>query len=172
MIKLDKKALLEEAERDGQVYRIKSGWKKYFIFAGVLMCLLVLTLPLGIWFFFIAKNARLGIAEKGFVLKWMGTLAVAWEDIDSFVPVPLHFHASGGGLVGALAAAAASAAVAAKTEGLKGPLQFKIKDKWGTKMIPAHAIENSVAMAKEMEKRTGLTIFPPEEEAGEADQAS
>lgn len=165
MTKLDGAALLAEAEKNGQIYPIKPGWRKFMYFAGVLMCLLVITIPLGIWFFLMAPKCRLGITKEGFAIKWFTTNAYAWSDIESFVPVPLHFHAAGGGLVGALISTAASAAVAAKTQGLKGPLQFKVKGKWGYRQIPAHAIQNSLAMVEEMERQSGLVILPKEQAA-------
>jgi hypothetical protein len=100
----------------------------------------------------------LGIGKEGFALKWLGTATYAYADIQEFQPASLHLNV-GGGLVGALVGLAVSSAIEAKTSGLKGPLQFKVKGKWGWKMIPAHAIENSAAMAKEIEKRTGLKIL-------------
>ncbi|TNF38036.1 MAG: hypothetical protein EP329_01530 [Deltaproteobacteria bacterium] len=164
--KAEGKQWLAEAEQNGQLYRIKSGWKGMMIFAGVLTCLLVITLPLGIWMFFVAKNARVGITDKGFAISWFGTSAFRWDELEAFRPVALNFHVHGGGLVGALVGVAASAAVSARTEGLKGPLGYKLKGKRMFREMPAHAIENSVAMAQEMEKHSGLTIFPKAE--GEA----
>lgn len=167
MTKLNAKEQLAKADESGQIYRIKSSWKKLMIFAGVLMCLLVITIPLGIWFFFIAKSARLGITDEGFAIKWFGKKAWAWSDIESFRRAPLNFYASGGGLVGALAAAAASSAVSKRTQGLNGPLSFKVHGKKLWQQIPAHAIDRSFEMAQEMERRTGLEILPRPAEAAE-----
>lgn len=164
---LDGKRVLAEAEQNGQLYRIKSGWKGMMIFAGVLTCLLIITLPLGIWLIIISGKARVGLNDEGFAIKWFTTNAYRWEDIEAFRPVGLHFHVHGQGLVGALVGVAASAAVSARTEGLKGPLGYKLKGKGGWREMPAHAIANSVAMAKEFERRTGLVIFPKPEGEGE-----
>ena len=161
MAKLNGAAILKEAEEAGLVYRMKPGWRKAFVFAGVLMCLLIITIPLGIWFMVIPRSARLGIGKEGFVLKWIGTATFAYADIKEFRPASLHVNV-GGGIVGALVGLAVTSAIEAKTAGLKGPLQFKQKGKWMWSVIPAHAIENSVAMAKEIEKRTGLPILPSE----------
>lgn|GEM_PF-1123177 len=161
---------LEQAEASGHLYRIKSGWKGMMIFAGVLTCLLVITIPIGIWFFITASKARVGVTEEGFAIRWFTTNAFRWDEIEAFRPVGLHFHVSGGGLVGALVGAAASSAVAARTEGLKGPLGFKVKGKKMFREMPAHAIERSVAMAQQFEQYTGLTIFPkPEGEEAAAE---
>lgn len=165
MAKLDGKAMLEEADKSGRIYRIKSSWKKTFIFAGVLMCLLVITIPVGIWFFLIPGKARVGMTDEGFAIKWFGTRAYRWEDIEAFQPQ--HFNISGHGVVGALA----GVAIAAKTEGLKGPLSFKLKGKKMWTQMPAHAIERSAEMAREMEQHTGLTILPEEPAKDEAPAA-
>lgn len=169
--KLDGKQVLADAENNGQLYRIKSGWKGFMIFAGVLMCLLVITIPLGIWFFVMASKARVGLNDEGFAVKWFTTKGYRWEDIEAFAPVALNFHVHGQGLIGAVVGIAASAAVSARTEGLKGPLGFKLKGKRMFIQMPAHAIERSVAMAEEMERRTGLVIFP-KPEGSEAAPAS
>jgi hypothetical protein len=165
MIKLNGKELLAKAEEQGQVYRVKSGWRKLMVFAAVLMCLLVILIPLGIWFFYISRTARLGITDEGFALKWFGTKAWAWSDIEAFRQAPLNFGSGGAGLVGALAGAVASEVVSRKTQGLNGPLSFKLKGKKLWRAFPAHAIERSFEMAEEMERRTGLEILPRTPEA-------
>lgn len=159
MGQLNSATIFEEAERDGLVFRMKPGWKKYFLFTGILMCLMVITLPLGIWFMLIPKSARLGVGKEGFAVKWFGTSTYAYADIQEFSQASLQMNV-GGGIVGALVGAAVSSAVAAKTSGLKGPLHFKLKGKWGWSGVPAQAIERSDEMARELEKRTGLQIFP------------
>ncbi len=168
MTELDPKRLLAEAEANGRVFRIKSGWRGFIYFAAVLMCILVITLPFGIWFFIVARRARVGLTDEGFAVSWFLTKAYAWEDIESFQPQRLHFNAAGqGGLVGALAVAAAGAVIAKKTQGLKGPLMFKLKGKRGQRAIQAHAVENSLEMARQMEQHTNLVILEPEgEQAG------
>jgi hypothetical protein len=61
--------------------------------------------------------------------------------------------------------------VSKKTEGLKGPLQFRLRGKKMPRMIPAHTIENSLEMARQMEQLSGLPILPrestPEQESGD-----
>lgn len=161
LTKLDTKALLEEAARNGSVYPLKPGWRKFQKFAAVLTCLLVITLPLGIWLWIAANKAHVAIGEEGFALKMFGTKSWAWRDVESFTPVKLGAAAMGGGLVGL----AMASAVSARTEGLRGPLMFKLKDRRMPQQIPAHQIDNSVAMARELEQRSGLEIFPPEAEA-------
>lgn len=161
LTQLDRNAVLEEADRTGKVYRLKKGWRRYQKFAGVLCCLLIITIPLGIWIFVAANKARIGLGKDGFVLKMFGTKAVAWNDIEKFTAAKLGSSAMGGGLVGL----ALASAVSARTEGLRGPLWVKLKDRKMQVQIPAHSIENSVAMAREMERLSGLEIFPPEEPA-------
>jgi len=64
----------------------------------------------------------------------------------------------GGGLIGV----AASAAVKKKTQGLKGPIHVKVRDKRVPLVIPAHTIENSMEMAREMERLSGIQFLPAE----------
>jgi len=163
--KLDGKKVLADADASGLVHRIKPGWRRAMIFAGVLTCLLIIGIPFGIWFIIAATKARIGMNDEGFAVHWLTVRAYRWEDIEQFAPGNLHIHVHGAGLVGALVGAAASATIQARTQGLKAPLQFKLKGKRGWKMFPAHAVQNSVEMAREMERRTGLAIFPPEPEA-------
>ena len=164
MDKIDGKALLEQADRgQGIVYPVKPGWKKAVIFAGVLTCLLIITLPLGIYFIVAAGKNRMAITDEGFAIKWFTTKAFRWSDVEAFNPSSMHFHAGGGGLVGALAAVTAEAVVKRKTQGIKGPIQFKVKGKRGWRVIPAHVLQNSLELAQELEKRTGLQVFPSDE---------
>lgn len=158
LTKLDKNALLEEGERTGQVYPLKASWRRFMKFAGVLCCLLIVLIPLGVWIFIAANKARVAIGEEGFAVKIFGTATYAWKDIESFSAAGLGAGAMGGGLVGL----ALASAVSARTEGLRGPLFVKLKDRRIPLQVPAHQLENSVAMAREIEKRSGLAIFPPE----------
>ncbi len=160
LTQLDKKALLEEGARNNQVYPLKPSWRKLQKFAAILCCLLVILIPLGIWMWIAANKAHVAIGQEGFALKLYGTKAWAFKDIEGFTPVKLGAHAMGGGLVGL----ALASAVSSRTEGLKGPLMFKLKGRKLPHQIPAHQIEGSVAMAREIETRTGLEIFPPEPE--------
>jgi hypothetical protein len=156
--KLDARELLERAELSGRTYRMKSGWRKMQIFAGVITCLLIVTIPLGIWIIIRAKNARIGLTEEGFAFRYLGTLAHRWEEIESITPVAMSGATFGGGLVGV----AAAAAVAKKTQGLKGPLQIKLRGKRMPRSIPAHTIENSLEMARQMEHLSGISFLPVE----------
>ncbi|MFT7679481.1 MAG: hypothetical protein ACI8QC_003483 [Planctomycetota bacterium] len=160
LTKLDKEALLHEGERAKQVYPLKASWRKLMKFAAVLCCLLVVLFPLGIWIWIVAGKARVAIGQEGFAVKMYGTQTYAWKDIDSFIPVKLGAHAMGGGLVGL----ALASAVSSRTAGLRGPLMLKLKGRKLPVQIPAHQIENSVQMAREIERLSGLTIFPPEPE--------
>ncbi|MCC6624925.1 MAG: hypothetical protein IT385_27005 [Deltaproteobacteria bacterium] len=158
LTKLDGKALLAEGERTQQSYKLKPSWRRMIIFAGVLCCLLVILIPLGIWLIIAAGKARLAIGEEGFAFKLYGTRTYAWKDIEAITPGAIGAAAMGGGLVGV----ALASAVSARTEGLRGPLFIKLKGHKWPGQIPAHWIADSVAMAREMERRSGLTIFPPE----------
>ena len=127
-------------------------------FSAVLICLLIVTIPIGIWIFSIAGKARLGIGREGFAMKWFTTAAYRWSDIESIQLSDLPTNAWGHGLVGAVA----RAAVVARTEGLKGPLFVKVRGKFDRVGIPAHQLQNSAEMAQEMERRTGFQILPAE----------
>lgn len=159
--KAEAKQILLESEQSGQLYRIKSGWKGYMIATGVFLCLLVITLPLGIWFIHVGTRARLGLGEHGFAITWLTTKGWRYDEIESFAPVSLNFSGGGGGLVGALAAAAVSSIVASRTEGLKGPVLFKVKGKRLHQNLPAHAIQRSFELAEELQRRTGLPVLKP-----------
>lgn len=158
LTKLDPKVILEEGARTQQVYKLKPSWRRYMRFAAILTCLLVITLPLGIWMYIVAGKAHVALGQEGLALKLFGTKAWAWTDIEKFDVSSLSGSAMGGGLIGI----ALASAVSARTDGLKGPLMMKLKGRKMPVQIPAHQIDGSVAMAREIEARTGLSIFPPE----------
>ncbi|MBN1434333.1 hypothetical protein JW921_06190 [Candidatus Fermentibacterales bacterium] len=157
-VKLDSKALLQQAEMTGRIFRMKSGWRKAQIFAGLCCCFLILTIPLGIWIIIRAKRACIGLTEEGFAFTYLGTIAHRWEEVESITPVAMSSAMFGGGLVGV----GVAAAVSRKTQGLKGPLQIKLRDKRIPKVIPAHTIENSMEMARQMEQLSGIAFLPVE----------
>ncbi len=150
--------ILERAEASGRVYYMKNSWRKYQIFAGVITCFLIITIPLGIYIIMRARKARVGLSEEGFVFTYLSTFGYPWSDIEEFNLSGLSGTTFGGGLVGA----ATAMAVQKKTQGLKGPLQFRLKGKKMMKMIPAHTIENSLEMARQMEQLSGITFLPDE----------
>ena len=163
MEKLDGKALLEQADLSGRTYPMKDGWRRMQIFAGVCCCLLILTIPLGIWIIVSARKARIGLTEEGFAFKYLTTVAHRWSEIESFNVAGMSGALFGGGLVGV----AAAAAVSKKTQGLKGPLQVKLREKRMPIMIPAHTIVNSLEMARQMEELSGIAFLPN----GQTDEA-
>lgn len=160
MAPIDKKAWIAQAQAAGAVYPLKSGWRKTQMFAAILTCLLIITLPLGIWMIMIIRKAHAGTTAEGFYLKMYGTNAARWSDIEEFRLGRMNVHVQGGGLVGALAGAAVSAAVSKRTQGLKGPIEYRLKGKRMWRMFPAHMIENSVAFGLEAEQQTGIQFLP------------
>jgi len=158
--RLNGKELMARADRgEGSVFPIGPGWKKALYFAGFLCCILIIGLPIGVWIILSARKNCLAINDEGFAMRWFTTRAWRWSEIEEFRRSSMNFHSAGGGLVGALVAGAARAAVEAKTKGLKGPIGFKVKGKRGWVQIPAHTLQNSALLAREMEVRTGLPIF-------------
>ena len=157
--RLDAKALLEQAEAAGRIYPMRAGWRRAQIFAGVCCCILIITIPLGIWIIARARKACVGLTEEGFAFRYLTTVAHRWSDIESFSLTTMNASMYGGGLAGM----AVASMVAKRTEGLRGPLQFKLRGKKMPRMIPAHTIENSLEMARQMEQLSGLPILPHEE---------
>jgi len=156
--KLDVNALLERAEMTGRIFPMKPSWRRMQTFAGILTCLLIITIPMGIWIIVSARKARVGLTEEGFAFKYLTGFGYRWTDIESITLSSMGAHQFGGGLVGV----AAAAAVSKKTQGLKGPLNFKLKGKKLPKAIPAHTIENSLEMARQMEQLSGIDFLPNE----------
>lgn len=156
--KLNGKELLEQAELQGKIFPTKDSWRRLQIFAGILTCVMIIPIPLGIWIIMRARKARVGLTPDGFAFTYLTTVAYRWSDIESFTVAGMRGSMYGGGLVGA----ATAAAVQNKTQGLKGPLFFKVKGKRGQKMIPAHTIANSLEMAMEMERLSGISFLSAE----------
>ena len=156
--KLDVKALLERAEMTGRIFPMKASWRRMQTFAGILTCLLIITIPLGIWIIVSARKARVGLTEEGFAFKYLTGFGYRWTDVESITLSSMSSLQFGGGLVGV----AAAAAVKKKTQGLKGPINFKIKGSKLPKAIPAHTIENSMEMARQMQQLSGIDFLPSE----------
>lgn len=155
---IDAKALLQNAEMSGQVYPMKKGWQRSQIFAGVLCCILIITIPLGIWIIVRARNAKAGLTREGFAFRYLTTVAFHWSDLESVTLSNIGGSAFGGGLVGA----GVAAAVRKKTGGLKGPMSIKLRDRKRPVIVPAHTIQNSLEMAREMERLSGVSFLPEE----------
>lgn len=160
MAAIDKKAWIAQAQAAGTVYPVKAGWRKTQMFAAVLTCLLIITIPLGVWMIMRIRKAHAGTTPEGFYLNLYGTNAVRWSDISELRLGNLNIHVQGGGLVGALAGVAVSAAVAKRTVGLKGPIQYKLNGKRMWRMFPAHMIDNSVEFGLQVEQQTGIRFLP------------
>jgi hypothetical protein len=154
---LDPEALFVEAARTGQVYRTKRGWQTALTLVGVGMCALIVTLPLGIWFIVAARRGSVAVGDEGFAIKRFLTRAYRWTDIES-VRLGAIEAASAGNIAGDLIGAAVTGAISARTEGLKGPLVFKLKGQRGERAIAAQTLERSRELAAELERRTGLQI--------------
>ncbi len=159
---IDKKALMAAAEQSGRFYPLKGSWRGMQIFAGVLCCLLVVTIPLGVWIIISARKAGAGFTEEGFGYRYLNTIAGRWEDVESVTLSSMSGAEFGGGLVGL----AAASAVKARTTGLKGPLLVKLRGKRMPVMIPAHMIENSLEMALEVQRLSGRSFLPEEMRQG------
>ncbi len=164
MEKLDPKKVFADAQASGHIYPMKSKWRGMNIFAGVLCCLLIIGIPLGIWFIVAARRAKVGISDEGFAWTFLGTTAHRWEELETLSVGNLHINVSGGGLIGALAGAAIGAAVAARTEGLKGPIHYKLKGKRMHRQLPAQQFQNSWVMGEEIERRSGIAFMPKPKE--------
>lgn len=163
---IDGKALIDLAQSVGQFYPMKDGWKKAQTFAGALCCLLVLTIPLGVWIIMRARKAGIGINEEGFAFRYLTTVAFRWDEVESITLSNLSGAEFGGGLVGM----AAASAVKKRSAGLKGPMHIKLKNKRRSTMIPAHTIDDSVRMAMAMERLSGISFIPAEMKEGAPDQ--
>jgi len=155
---IDGKALIALAHSVGQFYPMKSGWRNYQIFAGVLTCLLIITIPLGVWIILRARKAGIGINEEGFAFRYLNTIAFRWDEVETITLSGLSGAEFGGGLVGL----AAASAVKKRSQGLKGPIHVKLHGKRVPKMIPAHMMEDSVRLAQEMERLSGISFLPEE----------
>jgi len=155
---IDGKALIALAESMGQFYPTKAGWRNLQVFAGVLSCLLILTIPIGIWIIVKARKAGIGITEEGFAFRYLTTVSARWDEVEGITATGMSAATFGGGLVGV----AAAAAVKSRTQGLKGPLNFRIKGRRMPVMIPAHTIEDSLHMAMQMERLSGISFLPEE----------
>lgn len=154
---IDVDVLLENAERSGQVYPMKAGWRKAQVLAGVLCCFPFVPLfPLGLFIISRARKAKVGLTAEGFAFKYLGTVAGRWSDVESITLGSMSGSAYGGGLIGV----AAASVVAAKTQGLKGPLMLKLKGKRMPQQIPAHTIEDSMRMAEEIQRLSGISFLP------------
>jgi hypothetical protein len=159
--KLDGMKVLEMAENSGRVYPMKAGWRKSQVLAGVLCCFpLVPLFPLGLFIISRAKKAKVGLTDEGFAFRYLSTIAGRWGEIESITVSSMNASGFGGGLIGV----AAAAVVSAKTQGLKGPLMIKMKGKRMPLSIPAQMIEGSMEMAMEIQRYSGISFLPEDQQ--------
>lgn len=152
----EKKELQHRIEASGTVYPLAKRWKVTMITMGVICCLTVILLPLGIMCFIPAKKARVITGDEGVVIKWFGTRVIRWDEFASFQQMPFNVYIGGAGL-GLAGAVALGMAKGAIQSAISGPIRYTLKPK-GSSSFAAHWMAGSGAMVAEMEARTGMTI--------------
>ena len=83
-----------------RVYHVHAGAKTAYTVVGVLVSLLVITIPLGIWIIVASRRARVTLDERGFRVKMFGTISLPWDQI-ARVGL-LRISVQGGGVAGIL----------------------------------------------------------------------
>lgn len=138
-------------------FKLARRWKVACITLGVLCCLLIVLIPLGVIMFIVAGKARMTVTDEALVVRWIGTRVLRWEDFEALKQQA--FHVAGGapglGLAGAMAVGAAKGVASSF---VSGPVAYKLKGKrmWGN--LAVHWHERSGELLAAIEARTGLTI--------------
>ena len=83
-------------------YRYTGTYRKFMIFAGVLVCLLIITLPLGVWLIYIGVRGRVEVGPEGLVARHIRTRRIQFADIERFGIMTVAVR--GQGILGALIA--------------------------------------------------------------------
>lgn len=142
---------------DSSTYRLARRWKVTCITLGVLCCLLIVLIPLGVIMFIVAGKARMTITDEALVVRWIGTRVLRWEDFEAFKQQA--FSVAGGvpglGLAGAVAVGAAKGVASSF---VSGPVAYKLKGKRMRGNLAVHWHERSGELAAAIEARTGLSI--------------
>ena len=154
---IDYEAALDQARASGHFYGFTPFWRWAFNICGLFMGLSIIGIPLTVWMFRLTANGGAGLTQEGLVFKGMSKFHCPWDDIEEFRVAKINV--ASGGLVGAGIKAASESNKAS----LKGPLSIKITGKKSWELLPAHTLAGTVAMAYELERRTGLRILTPED---------
>ncbi|MBT8493387.1 MAG: PH domain-containing protein [Deltaproteobacteria bacterium] len=62
------------------VYPMSSGAKMAYTVVGVLLCILILTIPVGIYFIIRARGGRVEVTGEGITARGIGTTTIGWAD--------------------------------------------------------------------------------------------
>lgn len=154
---LSDRDIIANADAAGTTYKLARRWKTTCIVLGVLCCLLIVLIPLGVIMFILAGKARMTVTDEALVVRWIGTRVLRWEDFEAFKQQPFHMVGGVGGL-GLAGAVALGAAKGVAASFVSGPVSYKLKSKrmWGN--LAVHWHERSGELAGAIEERTGLSI--------------
>ncbi|HPN82730.1 MAG TPA: hypothetical protein PLM00_05020 [Spirochaetota bacterium] len=83
---------------EAQTYPAHAGAKTAFTIVGILLCLLIITIPLAIWIIVASRRARVVVDDAGIRIKMFGSIRLTWDEI---VRVGLlRIGVQGGGVAG------------------------------------------------------------------------
>lgn len=64
-----------------RVYPAHGGAKTAHTVVGILLCLLVITIPVGVWVIIAARRARVVVDDAGIRIKMFGSIRLTWDEI-------------------------------------------------------------------------------------------
>lgn len=85
---------------EAQTYPAHAGAKTAFTVVGILLCLLIITIPLAIWIIVASRRARVVVDDAGIRIRMFGSIRLTWDQI-SRVGL-LRIGVQGGGVAGIL----------------------------------------------------------------------
>lgn len=130
-----------------KTYRLNKRWRTIFIVLGVIGCVLIVLIPLGIMMFVLVKKARIEVSDEQVLIWWLGTRRIKWSEFEEIRQGRLNVVR--GSAVGRLLGAAF----------VSEPITYKLKgEKRGGARIAIHWHESSKEILQEFQTRTGLQI--------------
>ncbi len=133
-----------------KTYRLNKKWRTIIIVLGVLCCILIVLIPLGIVTFLLAAKARIEISDEKVMIWWLGTRNIKWDEFEILRQGKLS-TASLISTTDVLTRVAISSLIS-------GPITYKLKGKKTTGNITIHWHENAKEILETFEAKTGLTI--------------
>lgn len=90
-----------ENPANATIYNFHSGAKSSLTLVGVLLCVLIITIPLGIYILIRASGGRVEVTQEGLTAKAVGTKKFRFSDVNRLGICHAPIHA--GGIGGAMA---------------------------------------------------------------------
>ena len=147
--------LILEAKNNNQLFPIKKILRLFCLISGILCCVLIFTIPLGVMMLMIYFRPFIAVTNEGVVIRLISTKMIRWNDFEGFR------LAKEGKITSTYRKLLAKNNMNEmdKTVQAKKHLEYNLKDQDNWHSIPTHLFDRPTEILSEFENRTGCSIF-------------